>query len=126
MRRSAYAVDVVLPTDLAELFEDFVTEPVPVRSTTLSLIAEGSAAATTAITFLQGPPAAAYWVGLVKGWLNRRRDSGLGEIRLKGPNGSAVFKVTAETDLAELAGVLHKHLFDRPRPARRDADDIAV
>lgn len=126
MTHSPYAVGVVLPKDLAEMFRGIATEPTPVRSPWLTLFTDGAAAASTAITFLQGPPAVTYWVNVVKNWLQRKRDDGVGEIRLKGPNGIAVFTVTRDTDLAKLAGTLHAALFpDRTKPSR-DIDDIAL
>jgi hypothetical protein len=125
--RSAYAMDVALPADLADLFGDLATAPVPVRSTIATLIADGVAVTTTAITFLQGPPAAAYWVGVVRPWLRRRRADGVGRLLIEGPGGRLVLELTADTDLAEVATVIHRALFavPRPRPAVDD-DDIAV
>jgi hypothetical protein len=126
MTHSPYAAEVALPKDLADMFSEIAIEPTPVRSTLLTLFTEGAAAASTAITFLQGPPAVTYWVNVVKSWLQRKRDDGVGEIRLKGPNGVAVFTVTQDTDLAKLAGTLHTALFpDRAKPTR-DIDDIAL
>jgi hypothetical protein len=126
MPLSPYAVDVALPEDLAEMLRDVSTNHAPVRSTLVTLLVDGSTWATAAITFLQGPPAVTYWVGVAKVWLRRKRDEGVGEIKVKGPNGTATFTITADTDLAELAGALHKAMFPtRPRPTR-DLDDLAV
>lgn len=126
MTHSPYAVDIALPKDLADMFREIATEPTPVRSTLLVLFTDGAAAASTAITFLQGPPVVTYWVNVVKNWLQRKRDDGVGEIRLKGPNGIAVFTVTRDTDLAKLAGTLHAALFQNQTAPNRDIDDIAL
>jgi hypothetical protein len=125
--RSAYAVDVALPADLADLFGDLATEPVPVRSTIATLIADGVTVTTTAITFLQGPPAAAYWVDVVRRWLQRRRADGVGRLRIEGPRGHLMLELTADTDLTEVATVIHQALFAAPKPQpAQDDDDIAV
>jgi hypothetical protein len=108
------------------MFSQIATESTPVRSTLLTLFTDGAAAASTAITFLQGPPTVTYWANVVKTWLQRKRDEGVGEIRLKGPNGIAVFTVTKDTDLAKLAGTLHTALFPDRTTAARDTDDIAL
>jgi hypothetical protein len=126
MTRSPYAVDVALPRDLVDMFGESATEQAPVRSTLLTLFTGGAATASTAITFLQGPPTAAYWVNVVKHWLQRKRGEGVGEIKLKGPNGIAIFTVTRDTDLAELAGTLHNALFPKRTTPARDIDDIAL
>jgi hypothetical protein len=126
MTHSPYAVNVALPNDLADLFSEVATEPTPVRSALLTLFTGGAAATSTAITFLQGPPTVTYWINVAKGWLQRKRDDGVGEIRLKGPNGIAVFTVTKDTDLAELAGTLHTALFPNRTLPARDIDDIAL
>lgn len=126
MTHSPYAVNVAIPQDLADMFSDVAIEPTPVRSTLLTLFTGGAAATSTAITFLQGPPAVTYWVDVVKDWLHRKRDDGVGELRLKGPNGVAVIKVTEDTDLAELAGLLHTALFPKRTRPTRDIDDIAL
>jgi hypothetical protein len=126
MVHSPYAVEVALPKDLADMFSEKAIEPAPARSALLTLFADGTAAASTAITFLQGPPTVTYWVNIVKSWLHRKRDDGVGEIRLKGPNGIAVFTVTKDTDLAELAGTLHTALFPNRTKPTRDIDDIAL
>jgi hypothetical protein len=126
MAHSPYAVSVAVPKDLADLFGEIATEPTPVRSALLTLFTDGATAASTAITFLQGPPAVTYWINVVKNWLQRKRDDGVGEIRLKGPNGIAVFTVTRDTDLAKLAGTLHTALFPKPTTRTRDIDDIAL
>jgi hypothetical protein len=126
MTHSPYAVNVAIPQDLADMFSDVAIEPTPVRSTLLTLFTGGAAATSTAITFLQGPPAVTYWVDVVKDWLRRKRDDGVGELRLKGPNGVAIIKVTEDTDLAELAGTLHTALFPRRTKPTRDIDDIAL
>lgn len=126
MTHSPYAVDVALPNDLADMFSEVATERTLIRSTLLTLFTGGAAAASTAITFLQGPPTVTYWVNVVKSWLQRKRDDGIGEIRLKGPNGIAVFTVTRDTDLAELAGTLHTALFPNRTIPTHDIDDIAL
>lgn len=126
MIHSPYAVDVALPQDLADMLSKVATERAPVRSTLLTLLTDGTAAASTAITFLQGPPAVAYWVEIVKNWLGRKRTEGVGEITLKGPGGTAKFAITKDTDLEELAGTLHKALFPKQTPPRPDMDDIAI
>ena len=126
MPLSPYAVDVALPQDLAEMLADVSASHVPVRSTLVTLLVDGSTWATAAITFLQGPPAVTYWVDVAKVWLHRKRDEGAGEIKIKGPGGTATFTITADTDLVELAGVLHKALFPPRRQATRDYDDLAI
>ena len=126
MPLSPYAVDVALPQDLVEMLGDVSTNYVPVRSTLVTLLADGGTWATTAITFLQGPPAVAYWVDVLKVWLHRKRDAGVGEIKVTGPGGTATFTVTADTDLAELAAVLHKAMFPRRAQDTRDLDDLAI
>lgn len=126
MMHSPYAVDVVLPEDLAYMLRETAAHPTPVRSALLTLFTDGAATASTAITFLQGPPAVAYWVDVVKRWLQHKREDGVGEITLKGPGGAAVFTVTEDTDLAELAGTLHKALFPARVAPARDIDDIAL
>jgi hypothetical protein len=126
MKHSPYSVDIALPQDLADMLAEIVIKPVPVRSSLLTLLTDGTAAASTAITFLQGPPAVAYWVDVVKKWLKRKRDTGVGEIRVEGPAGTATFRITRDTDLAELAGTLHKFLFSDQAAPARDIDDIAL
>lgn len=126
MASSPFAVSVALPEDLAELFRDLTTEPVPVRSTMATLVVDGIGVASTAITFLQGPPALSYWIQATREWLARRRHSGVGELRVKGPGGSGTFTITSETDLAELAGALHKVLFPRSEGRAADNDDLAL
>lgn len=126
MTHSPYAVDVALPQDLTDMFTEIATEQTPVRSTLLTLFTDGAAVTSTTITFLQGPPAITYWINVVKRWLERKRDDGVGEIRLKGPNGIAVFTVTKDTDLATLAGTLHTALFPNRTKPTRDIDDIAL
>ena len=126
MIHSPYAVEVALPKDLADMFSGIATKPKPARSALLTLFTDGTAAASTAITFLQGPPTVTYWVNVVKNWLHGKCDDGVGEIRLKGPNGIAVFTVTKDTDLAELAGTLHTALFPNRAKPPRDIDDIAL
>jgi hypothetical protein len=126
MTHSPYAVNVAVPEDLADMFSEIAIEPTPVRSTLLTLFTDGAAVTSTAITFLQGPPAVTYWANVVKKWLQRKRDDGVGEIRLKGPNGIAVFTVTRDTDLAKLAGTLHTALFPNRTAPTRDIDDIAL
>ena len=126
MSLSPYSVNVALPQDLAVMFKDTVANSVPVRSTIVTLLAEGTTWATAAVTFLQGPPAVTYWVDIVKDWLRRKRDEGVGEIEVKGPGGTARFTVTPDTDLAELAGALHKAMFPKRSQAARDFDDLAI
>ena len=126
MTHSPYAADVAIPKDLADMFSEIATEQTPVRSALPTLFTDGAAAASTVITFLQGPPTVTYWVNVVKSWLQRKRDDGVGEIRLKGPNGMAVFTITKDTDLAELAGTLHTALFPNRTPPTRDINDIAL
>lgn len=126
MPLSPHAVDITLPQDLATEFAEVATKSVPVRSTLATLLADGATWATVTITFLQGPPAAGYWVKVVSSWLQRKRHDGVGEVTIKGPNGQATFKITAETDLGELAGALHKALFQKPSPPPRDFDDLAI
>jgi hypothetical protein len=72
------------------------------------------------------PPAVSYWVDVVRVWLHHKRDEGVGEIKIKGPNGTATFTITADTDLAELARVLHKNMFPKRSQATRDRDDLAI
>ena len=124
--RSPYAVDVALPADLADLLGELAIEPVPVRSTIATLIVDGVTVTTTAITFLQGPPAAAYWRDIVGRWLHRRRADGVNRLRIEGPRGSLVLELTADTDLVEVTTVIHRALFTTSRPQPPQDDDIAV
>jgi hypothetical protein len=127
MPRSPYAVDVALPDDLVILFVEIATEPVPVRSTLVTLLVDGSAAVSTAITFLQGPPAIGYFVDRVRNWLHRKRDEGVVELTIKGRGVDAKFQITEDTDLTELATTLHRVLFPpRVTRLRTDRSDIGI
>lgn len=126
MTHSPYAVDVKLPSDLVTLLGDVATEPTPARSTVIALLAGAAGGASTAITFLQGPPALGYWIEVVKGWLRHRREGGLGEISVKGPGGAARFVITEHTDLGALAEALHIALFPASAAPPRDLEDIGV
>ncbi|QTE03133.1 hypothetical protein [Streptomyces cyanogenus] len=123
---SPFAVDVVLPEDLAEQFGDIATRRAPVRSTMAALFADGTTIASTAITFLQGPPAVAYWVDLTKNWLLRKHESGVGTLRMEGPGGTVHITITEQTDLVELATALHTALFPPESTPSHDPDDIAL
>lgn len=68
----------------------------------------------------------AYWVQITKGWLRRRRNEGVEELRVKGPGGAGVSKITEDTDLAELSEALHKVLFPKRESRPADVDDIAL
>jgi hypothetical protein len=125
MTTSPFAVDVTLPKDLADALREQPTAmPRQVRSTMTTLLVGGMAVASTAITFLQGPPAVAYWVTAVRTWFQRRGE-GVGELRVRGPNGSAVFTVTEDTDITALAEALHRAMFPQREPSPED-DDIAL
>jgi hypothetical protein len=126
MSLSPYAVDVALPKDLAGMFDQDTTTPAPVRSTVVTLLAEGVTWTTATITFLQGPPAVTYWAGVVKTWLHRKRDEGVGQLKVTGPGGTATFTITPDTDLAALATALHKAVFPQRPKAKRDLDDLAI
>lgn len=127
MFQSPFAVDIALPDDLANQFSELATKPVPARSTVATLVVEGTSIAATAISFLQGPPAVAYWVDVTKRWLGRKRENGVYTLKIEGPAGTAHIKVTKDTDLAQLAAALHTALFPNAATANsHDTDDIAL
>lgn len=126
MSEQRVPIDVILPDDLAKMLGDIATEPISTRSTVLSLIVDAASDASVVISLLQGPPALDYWVVVTKNWLDKRRQRGIGELRLKGPGGEATFVVTEDTDLGELAATLHKYMFPRRQRNMRDIDDIAT
>jgi hypothetical protein len=126
MPRYTKTVDVALPEDLALLFADVTNEPKAMRNGLATILIDGAATVSTAITFLQGPPALDYWIERVKPWLQRRRHEGTGEMRITGPQGDLHLRFDANTDLGEVAAFMHRHLFPQTEEfVARDPDDLA-
>jgi hypothetical protein len=56
---------------------------------------------------------------------NRRASTGW--LIIEGPRGRAAIEIDSDTNLSEVADILHRHLFPlRPGPRPTNIDDIAV